>query len=127
MSQSRCSANKKRLRFGCSKPCLPLDNLEQPDVEREQEDAEGCGADQSVVSMDEDGDVEHVHDVLVDSLLKRRIQTWMLLVSIRFFFVCGYPRQVLEDFGKDGITVCPGRPANGFTVTEPSGCSTVIV
>lgn len=65
---------KNWLRFGSLIPCLPLDDLEEPDVEREQENSEGCRADQSVVSVDEDGDVEHVHDVLMNGLLKRSIQ-----------------------------------------------------
>lgn len=47
---------------------LPFNDLQYPNVDREEQDAQEGGADQGMVSVDEDRDVKYIHDVLVHRL-----------------------------------------------------------
>jgi len=53
---------------------LPLNDLQQPNIQRKQQDAEKRRVDQCMVAMDEDRDVEHVHDILMNSLISQQKQ-----------------------------------------------------
>lgn len=62
--------------------CVALDHLQEPDVNGEEQDTESGRADEGMVAVDQKGDVEHIHNVLVHSLSQKRKRFSRKLESI---------------------------------------------